>query len=155
MQGYRQPVAFRRFHLNAHLAKRIEHPPHRPPRKRSIPNKARFHVVCAGKSHHQPAARTRISEIERSLGFEQAAVPRAFDDPDAGLLANAGAKRLHRLRGSQDIGAFQQPRRARGPGRNAAKHEAPVGNRLIAGYPRISAERLRRIGSCREWLFVT
>jgi len=141
-QRHRQPVAFGRLHLDAHLAQWIEHAAHRPLGQRGIADEGGIEIVDADQTHGQPAAGAGIAEIERCFGRQQRAVADAVDDPGVALLADLGAHRLHRLAGVDDVLPLEKTGDARLAGGKAAEHEGAVRDRLVAG----NADRALEIG---------
>ena len=86
-------------------------------------------------AHHQSRARAGITEVQRRIGLLQTADAAAFDFPDITRLGSGSAQRRHRFCGVDDVFGFEQPPDPRGAGRQRAKDQGTVRNRLVARHP--------------------
>ena len=131
-QGERHSPAFLGLKFCAHLRERIDDTLHRALHERGIPREGCCDRVPRHESHQQPRGRAAIAHINHASGLHQAAEARAPDMPCAILIAfYLRAQLPHRLRGGENILAFQEALHAALSDRQRRQHQRAVGHGFI------------------------
>ena len=144
----RQPLAAAGEDLCDHPAQGLDHPPHRAAVERLVAGEERGEGMAGERPEEEPGRRAGVAEIERPIGFGEAARTTAMDAPAALILAleldPEGAEcGCH----GEHVGPLQQTADPTFASRERAEQQRAMRQRFVARDDRLALQASHRMGT--------